>query len=127
MQTITRDPLVIAGVELRSRLFLGTGKYPTDQATVDALEASGGERGTAALRRPAPLSRHTAPRPLASPVLRHGLLLYFLVTFRSREGICFPQAPWHLEDEGQNRPDLDLDAMDPHRPRVIVVFDSERP
>ena len=52
MQTIaTRDPLVIAGVELRSRLFVGTGKYASDQAMVDALEASGCELVTVALRR----------------------------------------------------------------------------
>ena len=52
MQTIaTKDPLVIAGVELRSRLFVGTGKYASDQAMVDAIEASGCELVTVALRR----------------------------------------------------------------------------
>src|SRR6202165_932529 len=52
MQTITAaDRLVIAGVELRSRLFLGTGKYPTDEAMLAALEASGCELVTVALRR----------------------------------------------------------------------------
>src|ERR1700737_3254045 len=52
MQTITAaDRLVIAGVELRSRLFIGTGKYPTDESMVAALEASGCELVTVALRR----------------------------------------------------------------------------
>src|SRR4030088_2287883 len=52
MQTITAaDRLVIAGVELRSRLFLGTGKYPTDESMLAALEASGCELVTVALRR----------------------------------------------------------------------------
>src|ERR1700682_4921677 len=52
MQTITAaDRLVIAGVALRSRLFLGTGKYPTDESMVAALEASGCELVTVALRR----------------------------------------------------------------------------
>ncbi len=51
MQTLTRGRLVIAGVELRSRLFLGTGKYPTDDSMVAALEASGCELVTVALRR----------------------------------------------------------------------------
>ena len=52
MQTVSvRDPLVIAGVELRSRLFLGTGKYPNDEAMLAALEASGCELVTVALRR----------------------------------------------------------------------------
>ena len=52
MQTIaTKDPLVIAGVELRSRLFVGTGKYASDELMVAALEASGCELVTVALRR----------------------------------------------------------------------------
>lgn len=52
MQTLTHaGPLVIAGVELRSRLFLGTGKYPNDESMLAALEASGCELVTVALRR----------------------------------------------------------------------------
>jgi thiazole synthase len=52
MQTIAAaDRLVIAGVELRSRLFIGTGKYPTDESMIAALEASGCELVTVALRR----------------------------------------------------------------------------
>jgi len=52
VQTLTHtDPLVVAGVELRSRLFIGTGKYPTDKSMVSALEASGCELVTVALRR----------------------------------------------------------------------------
>jgi thiazole synthase len=46
-----KDSLVIAGVELRSRLFVGTGKYVTDEAMIAALEASGCELVTVALRR----------------------------------------------------------------------------
>ncbi|TMC53665.1 MAG: thiazole synthase [Chloroflexi bacterium] len=45
------DPLVVAGVELRSRLFIGTGKYPTDESMLAALEASECELVTVALRR----------------------------------------------------------------------------
>ena len=52
MQTATRpDTLVIAGTELRSRLFVGTGKYSDDATMVAALEASGCELVTVALRR----------------------------------------------------------------------------
>jgi thiazole synthase len=51
VQTLTRGRLMIAGIELRSRLFLGTGKYPTDESMVAALEASGCELVTVALRR----------------------------------------------------------------------------
>jgi len=42
---------VVAGVELRSRLFLGTGKYRSDEEMLSALEASGAELVTVALRR----------------------------------------------------------------------------
>jgi thiazole synthase len=52
MQTVAvQDPLVIAGVTLRSRLFVGTGKYASDEVMVAALEASGSELVTVALRR----------------------------------------------------------------------------
>jgi thiazole synthase len=52
MQTVTHaDPLVVAGVELRSRLFVGTGKYATDESMLTALDASGCELVTVALRR----------------------------------------------------------------------------
>jgi thiazole synthase len=52
VQTATAtDPLVIAGVELRSRLFVGTGKYSDDDTMLAALEASGCELVTVALRR----------------------------------------------------------------------------
>lgn len=45
------DRLVIAGTELRSRLFLGTGKYRSDEDMLASLEASGAELVTVALRR----------------------------------------------------------------------------
>src|ERR1700730_6719873 len=48
---MTADRLVIGGVELRSRLFLGTGKYRSDEEMLGALEASGCELVTVALRR----------------------------------------------------------------------------
>lgn len=51
MQTATADRLVIAGVELRSRLFLGTGKYADNETMLAALEASRCEVVTVALRR----------------------------------------------------------------------------
>jgi thiazole synthase len=43
--------LIIAGREIRSRLFLGTGKFCSPEAMRDALEASGAEIVTVALRR----------------------------------------------------------------------------
>src|SRR5438045_5014859 len=45
------DPLVIAGRPLRSRLIVGTGKYKSFQETARALEASGADMVTVAVRR----------------------------------------------------------------------------
>jgi thiazole synthase len=50
MQMFNR-PLVIAGREFRSRLLVGTGKFSAPEAMRDALEASGTEIVTVALRR----------------------------------------------------------------------------
>jgi thiazole synthase len=45
------DPLIIAGVKLRSRLIVGTGKYKDFEETKRAIEASGAEMVTVAVRR----------------------------------------------------------------------------
>jgi thiazole synthase len=45
------DSLVIAGREFRSRLIVGTGKYKSFQETARALEASGADMVTVAVRR----------------------------------------------------------------------------
>ncbi|MEG2139291.1 MAG: thiazole synthase [Bilophila sp.] len=45
------DSLVIGGVTLRSRLFIGTGKYGTDDCIPDVVAASGAHVITVALRR----------------------------------------------------------------------------
>jgi thiazole synthase len=45
------SPLTIAGREFSSRLIVGTGKYKTNQAMVDAIRASGTEMVTVAVRR----------------------------------------------------------------------------
>ncbi len=44
-------PLTIAGREFRSRLLVGTGKYSSNAAMMDAIEASGAEVVTVAVRR----------------------------------------------------------------------------
>ena len=46
-----QDPLVIAGREFRSRLLLGTGKFPSNDSLRDTIAASGTEIVTVALRR----------------------------------------------------------------------------
>jgi len=48
---VTNDALVIGGRTLRSRLFVGTGKYADMAQTRAALEASGAEIVTVAVRR----------------------------------------------------------------------------
>jgi len=45
------SPLVIAGREFTSRLIVGTGKYPSYEVMKQALEASGAEIVTVAIRR----------------------------------------------------------------------------
>jgi thiazole synthase len=63
------DPFVIAGRALRSRLIVGTGKYPSFQVMEEAHEASGAEMVTVAVRRvdlgargPENLLDHVEPR-----------------------------------------------------------------
>ena len=45
------DPLIIAGQEFGSRLFLGTAGYPNRKILLDAVEASGTAMVTASIRR----------------------------------------------------------------------------
>lgn len=45
------DSFIIAGRSFRSRLIVGTGKYKSGQETARALEASGAEMVTVAVRR----------------------------------------------------------------------------
>ena len=53
---MTNDPLIIAGKEFRSRLIVGTGRYRTMEEMRDAIDASGAEMVTVAIRR-LPLDR----------------------------------------------------------------------
>lgn len=49
--TLTDTPLVIGGRTFASRLMVGTGKYATPEAMIDAIDASGAEVVTVAVRR----------------------------------------------------------------------------
>lgn len=51
------DKFVLGGVELRSRLFMGTGKYASDDLIPKVAEASGAEVVTVAMRRVDPQNR----------------------------------------------------------------------
>jgi thiazole synthase len=65
------DELVIAGREFGSRLFLGTGKFPSNAALAAAIEASGTEMVTVALRRVDP----TAKEDILDALPSDGVLL----------------------------------------------------
>jgi thiazole synthase len=54
------DPLIIAGKQFRCRLIVGTGKYRTMDEMRDAIDASGAEMVTVAIRR-LPLDRPDEP------------------------------------------------------------------
>ena len=58
--TTNNDPLTIAGKQFRSRLIVGTGKYRTMEEMRDAIDASGAEMVTVAIRR-LPLDRPDEP------------------------------------------------------------------
>ncbi len=49
--SLTSKPLIIAGREFSSRLFAGTGKFSSPESMRDALDASGTQMVTVALRR----------------------------------------------------------------------------
>ncbi len=49
--SLSEEPLIIAGRSFRSRLLLGTGKFSSNDSMAAALEASGTEIVTVALRR----------------------------------------------------------------------------
>ncbi len=51
MDTIVQDGWVIGGRKLKSRFFLGTGRFPSPAVFLQALEASGAEVITFAVRR----------------------------------------------------------------------------
>jgi thiazole synthase len=49
--TEMNDPLMIAGTALKSRLFVGSARYPNQQVMLDALAESGAEMVTMSIRR----------------------------------------------------------------------------
>jgi thiazole synthase len=67
------DPLVIGGREFGSRLFLGTGKFPSNAALTAAIAASATEMVTVALRRVDPTASEdildALPPPPDGPLL----------------------------------------------------------
>ena len=68
---IRTDPLVIAGREFGSRLFLGTGKFPSNAVLAETIAACGTEMVTVALRRVDP----TAAEDILDALPADGVLL----------------------------------------------------
>jgi len=60
-----RDPLIIGGREFASRLIVGTGKYKDNAEARAAIEASGADIVTVALRRIEFIERGASPLPAA--------------------------------------------------------------
>jgi thiazole synthase len=67
----TTEPLVIAGREFHSRLFLGTGKFPSNQVLAETIVACRTEMVTVALRRIDP----TATEDVLDALPAEGVLL----------------------------------------------------
>jgi thiazole synthase len=63
------DPLEIAGRTFSSRLFLGTGKFPSNQSLHDAIVASDTEMVTVAMRRADPTAEDDIVDALPASVL----------------------------------------------------------
>ncbi len=70
MTSANNDPLVIAGKEFRSRLIVGTGKYRTMDEMRDAIDASGAEIVTVAIRR-LPLDDDGRTKPDETNLMDH--------------------------------------------------------
>jgi len=65
------DILEIAGIKFRSRLWVGTGKYVSFQQTKEAVEASGADVVTVAVRRTNNSTRYSRiPRAATRPRTR---------------------------------------------------------
>jgi len=69
------DPLRIAGTELRSRLLLGSGGFPSLELLADAIAASGSELVTVALRRIGTGGATAGPGSLMDAITRAGARL----------------------------------------------------
>jgi thiazole synthase len=103
--------LAIAGLELESRVLLGTARYPSTQVLLDSLEASGTQLVTVALRR-------------VDPVTGGGENLYRLLRDRGYELLpntagCFTARDAVLTAE------LAREALGTPRIKLEVIADEE--
>lgn len=104
------DAWELAGVSLRSRLLLGSARYPSTQVMLDCLEASGTEVVTVALRRVKPGGE--------------GENLYELLTERGYR-ILPNTAGCFTADDAVRTARLGRDALDTDWIKLEVIADEE--
>lgn len=108
--TETNDTLVIAGRTFRSRLIVGTSRYPDPQTMLDAIEASGAEMVTVAVRR---LS------------LQDGSKESLLSMFRGRWSVLPNTAGCFTAKEAVLTAQLAREALDTNWVKLEVIGDEE--
>src|SRR5260370_17453674 len=104
------DPLLIAGRAYRSRLLIGTGKYRDFDETRRAVEASGAEIVTVAIRRTNIGQNAREPSLLDTlPPSRFTILPNTPGCYNAEDAVRTPRLPRHL-----------LDAHDPPHLHVLA-------
>lgn len=108
--TEANDTLVIAGRAFRSRLIVGTSRYPDPQTMLDAIEASGAEMVTVAVRRMG---------------LQDGSKESLLSMLRGRWSVLPNTAGCFTAKEAVLTAQLAREALDTHWVKLEVIGDEE--
>jgi thiazole synthase len=106
----SRDPLIIAGREFNSRLILGTSRYPDPQVMLEALDASGAELVTVAVRRVS---------------LADGSKESFISMLRGRYALLPNTAGCYTAKEAVLTAQLAREALDTNWVKLEVIGDEE--
>jgi len=104
------DPLVIAGRSFASRLIVGTSRYPDPRTMLDALEASGTEMVTVAVRRVS---------------LTDGSKESLISLLRPRWSVLPNTAGCYTAKEAVLTAQLAREALDPNWVKLEVIGDEE--
>jgi thiazole synthase len=110
VSTLPHDSLVIAGRKLDSRLILGTSRYPDPQVMIEALEASGTELVTVAVRR---------------MTITDGSKQSLLAMLRGRFSILPNTAGCYTAKEAVLTAQLAREALDTNWVKLEVIGDDE--
>jgi thiazole synthase len=108
--TLPHDPLVIAGREFKSRLIVGTSRYPDPHVMLDALAASGTELVTVAVRRVS---------------LSDGSRESFIAMLRGRFSILPNTAGCYTAKEAVLTAHLAREALDTNWVKLEVIGDEQ--